>query len=91
MEDVVEKFNKLNQTGDIEDFLRKFEDLKAQMIMWNPTLNESHFLSSFIGGLKEEIKFLVKMFKPTSLSFAIQQARMQEKAIEAALKKHRAS
>lgn len=33
MEDVVEKFNKLNQTGDIEDFLRKFEDLKAQMIM----------------------------------------------------------
>nr|XP_025884730.1 uncharacterized protein LOC112940684 [Solanum lycopersicum] len=30
------------------------------------------------------------MFKPTSFSFAIQQARMQEKAIEAALKKHRA-
>lgn len=61
------------------------------MIMSNPTVNESHFLSSFIGGHKEEIKFAMKMFKTTTLSFAIQQARMQEKAIEAALKKHRAS
>ncbi|KAF3629826.1 hypothetical protein T459_22842 [Capsicum annuum] len=37
--------------------------------------------------LKEEIKFTVKMFRPATLSFTIKQARMQEKAIEAALKK----
>ena len=48
------------------------------MIMSNPTVNESHFLSSFIGGHKEEIKFAMKMFKTTTLSFAIQQARMQK-------------
>lgn len=33
MEDVVEEFNKLNQTGGVEEFFRKFEDLMAQMIM----------------------------------------------------------
>lgn len=30
------------------------------MIIRNLTLNEAHFLSSFIGALKEEIKFGLK-------------------------------
>ncbi|KAH0748997.1 hypothetical protein KY290_028229 [Solanum tuberosum] len=33
MEDVVEEFNKLEQTGSVGEFLVKFEDLKAQMII----------------------------------------------------------
>ena len=37
--------------------------------------------------LKKEIKYAIKIFKLITLSFAIKQARMQEKAIEAALKK----
>lgn len=89
MEDIVEEFNKLTQTGTVDELLARFEDLKAQMIMSNPTLNESHFLSSFMGALREEIKFAVKMFKPATLSVAIEQARLQEKAIEAVQKKTR--
>lgn len=82
MEDRVEEFNRLTQTGSVEEFLGKFEDLKAQMIMRNPSLNESHFLSSFVGTLKEEIKNGVKMFKPGTLSLAIYQARMQDEAVD---------
>nr|XP_009802879.1 PREDICTED: uncharacterized protein LOC104248335 [Nicotiana sylvestris] len=89
MDDVVEEFNKLSQLGSVDEFLSRFEDLKAQMIIRNPALNEDHFLSSFVGALKEEIRFSVKLFKPRTLSFAIQQARMQEKAIEAAQKKQK--
>ncbi|XP_060190417.1 uncharacterized protein LOC132619575 [Lycium barbarum] len=89
-EDIVEEFNKLSQDGTVDEFLGKFEDLKAQMLVRNPLLDESHFISSFIGALKEEIKFGVKMFKPDTLKFAIEQARMQEKAIEAALKREQA-
>lgn len=84
MEDIVEEFNKLSQVGTIDEFLVKFEDMKAQMLIRNPLLDESHFISSFIGALKEEIRCGVKLFKPTTLKFAIKQARLQEMAIEAA-------
>ena len=55
---------------------------KAQMLMRNPYLNDAHFLSSFVGELKKGIRFVVNMFKPTTLKLAIEKARMQEKAIE---------
>ncbi|KAF3649019.1 hypothetical protein FXO38_17877 [Capsicum annuum] len=91
VEDVVEEFNKLSQTGTIDEFLGRFEDLKAQMLIRNPALNEAHFLSSFIGALKEEIRFAIKMFKPTTLKGAIEKARMQEMAIEAALRRNKSA
>lgn len=78
----MEEFNNLRQSGTVDEFLVKFEDLKAQILLRNPQPNESHLLSSFLGALKEEIKFAVKMFKPPTLKLAIEKARMQEKAIE---------
>ncbi|KAH0720051.1 hypothetical protein KY290_006530 [Solanum tuberosum] len=71
MEDVVEVFNKLNQTGSVDEYLGRFEDLKAEMLIRNLALNEAHFLSSFMGGLKEEIKYAIKMFKPTTLALQL--------------------
>lgn len=88
-EDRVEEFNRLTQTGSVKELLSKFENLKAQMIMTNPTLNESHFLCSFVGTLKEEIKYAVKMFKLATFSFIIEQARMQENALEAVQKREK--
>ncbi|KAH0748079.1 hypothetical protein KY290_027311 [Solanum tuberosum] len=89
VEDVVEEFNKLSQVGSVDEFLGKFEDLKAQMLIRNPALNEAHFLSSFIGALKEEIRFAVKLFKPITLKIAIEKARMQELAIKAAQRRNK--
>ncbi|KAH0658678.1 hypothetical protein KY285_027216 [Solanum tuberosum] len=40
-----------------------------------------------MGALKQEIRLAVKMFKPTTLSYSIQHARMHDKAIEATQKK----
>lgn len=38
VEDVVEEFNKLQNTGTIDEFFGKFEDLKAHMLIRNPIL-----------------------------------------------------
>ncbi|XP_009786104.1 uncharacterized protein [Nicotiana sylvestris] len=57
------------------------------MLIRNLNLDESHFISSFIGALNEEIRFGMKLFKPITLRFAVEQGRLQEKAIEAALKR----
>lgn len=84
VENVVEEFNKLSQERTVVEFLENFEDLKAQMLIRNPALNKAHFLSSFIGALKEEIRYAINLFKPTTMKVAIENARMQELAIEAA-------
>uniref|UniRef100_A0A3Q7FBT5 Retrotransposon gag domain-containing protein n=1 Tax=Solanum lycopersicum TaxID=4081 RepID=A0A3Q7FBT5_SOLLC len=71
--DVVEEFNKLQQIGTVDEFIWRFEDLKARMLIRNP----------------EEIRFEVKMFKPRTLKEAVEKARMKEMAIEAARRRNR--
>ncbi|XP_048503129.1 uncharacterized protein LOC125498867 [Beta vulgaris subsp. vulgaris] len=79
---VVEEFNKLNQTGTIDDYLDAFENLKGLMLQRNPLLPEQYFLDSFIGGLKPNLKPFVKAFKPTSLNAAVEYARLQHESIQ---------
>lgn len=81
------EFDTLTQEGSDDDYLEEFETLRTQMLDGNSFLNEAYFLSSFIKGLKVEIKIYVKLVRPTILSQAIEQARIQEKAIESSLKK----
>ena len=80
---VVEDFNKLQQTGTVDDYLAKFEELKSLLLLKTPTMPDTHLLDSFIGGLKPAIKPLVKAFKPLTLSQAIEQAQLQEEHVQA--------
>ena len=48
---VVEDFNKLTQTGSIDQYLERFEDLKSLMLLKNPSLPPDYFVDSFVGGL----------------------------------------
>lgn len=59
------------------------------MIKFNPGLTESYFISSFVSGLKEEIRPLIKIFKPTSLDQGFEQAKLQKQFVQAILKKQR--
>ena len=47
---VVEDFNKLSQVRSLDDYLAKFKELKALLLLRTPTMPESYFLKSFIGG-----------------------------------------
>ena len=61
MADVVEDFNKLRQLGMILEYQVRFEELKALMLIHNPYLTEAYFVSSFISGLSEELRPMVKV------------------------------
>ncbi|XP_026459437.1 uncharacterized protein LOC113360105 [Papaver somniferum] len=88
-DDVVGEFNKLNQLGSILDYQEVFEELKALMLAKNPHLTEAYFTSSFISGLKDELRLHVQMFSPKSLSNAVYLARMQEALLENAPRKQK--
>ncbi|XP_027150132.1 uncharacterized protein LOC113750340 [Coffea eugenioides] len=80
--DIIEEFNKLQQEGSVEEYQERFEELKPLMLARNSNLDESYFTSSFISGLKEEIKPMVKMLRPTTLSEAFEISLWQERNIK---------
>ncbi|XP_056698524.1 uncharacterized protein [Spinacia oleracea] len=82
-QNVVENFNKLQQTGLLEDYVDEFENLRSIMMMNNHILPETYLLESFVGGLKAAVKPFVKAFKPDSISEAIDLARLQEENLVA--------
>ncbi|XP_017221614.1 uncharacterized protein LOC108198371 [Daucus carota subsp. sativus] len=86
--DFQEEFNKLSQTGNLMEYVEKFEELKALILYRNPNLGEGYFVSSFISGLKIELKPMVRLMKPQTLMHAIEVAQFQEQTIEVILKKH---
>jgi hypothetical protein len=72
---IVEEFNKLAQEGGIEEYVERFEELKSLMHSLNSLLLESYYISSFISGLKEDIKPMLKILKPRTLMTAFDQAK----------------
>nr|XP_027122265.1 uncharacterized protein LOC113739231 [Coffea arabica] len=80
--DIIEEFNKLQQEGSVEEYQERFEELKPLMLDKNKNLDESYFTSSFISGLKEEIKPMVKMLRPATLSEAFEISLWQESNIK---------
>ncbi|KAL4297353.1 hypothetical protein GQ457_12G009450 [Hibiscus cannabinus] len=80
--DIIEEFNKLTQTGSVEQYQEKFEELPPFMLLHNSSLGDVYFLSSFISGLKEEIRHRIKVQQPSSLSAAFRQAKLIELSLE---------
>ncbi|KAK9715885.1 hypothetical protein RND81_06G196600 [Saponaria officinalis] len=80
---IVEKFNRLQQTVYLDSYIDEFEGLKGVMLLRNPSLPDAFFLDSFIGSLKSSLKSFVKAFKPTCMAEAIEYARLQEESLAA--------
>jgi len=89
MLDVVEEFDKLRQGGSIQAYQQIFEELKALMLISNPTLTKGYFVSSFISELNEEIHPTIKMFQLKTIQQATECAKLQELTVEALVKKQK--
>jgi hypothetical protein len=76
-DDPMETLTKLKQVGLLEDYKTQFENLAIKV----HGLPETHKLSCFLGGLKDEIRLPVRMFNPKSLVDAYSLARIQEEYV----------
>lgn len=83
------EFKKIEQKGTIDEYLEKFEDLKAWVLIRNPTIPEEFFLEFFVEGLKEEIRHTEKMLNPFSLSQTVDKAINQENLLNALSRKEK--
>ncbi|XP_038998743.1 uncharacterized protein LOC120124050 [Hibiscus syriacus] len=77
--------------GSVEEYQEKFEELRPYLLQQHMHLGEDYFVSSFISGLKEELKHKVKVLEPRNLSEAYRQAKLYELANEMEGKKYKYS
>lgn len=54
--DMIEEFSKVKQNGNVEKYIDKFEELKAEVIGHMPQATEQYYISVFVTGLKEELR-----------------------------------
>jgi hypothetical protein len=76
-DDPVGAFTKLHQTSTVDEYQSQFEVLSNRI----PGLTEDFRVSSFVSGLKEEVRLMVTMLKPETLPKAFGLARLQEQEI----------
>jgi len=76
-DDPAEAFTKLQQASTVDEYQSEFEVLSNRI----PGLPEEFRVSSFVSGLKEEVRIMVSMFKPTTLPDAFELARLQEQEV----------
>ncbi|KAK6150337.1 hypothetical protein DH2020_015269 [Rehmannia glutinosa] len=85
---IIGEFNKLKHTGSYAEYVDKFEELQACMLMLNKgNYTEEYFVASFISGLSEESQAFINMFEPTTLQQTIELGRKQLCTMEAITKK----
>ena len=66
----------------MREYQEQFEELKPLMLIKNRNLDEHYFISSFISGLKEEIKPMLRMLKPATLTEAFELSQWQEYSLK---------
>ena len=77
-EDFDEALAKLQQTGTVREYQTQIEQLATRVQDWP----EKALVGSYIGGLKEEIRSEVKLFRPTSLLHAASLAKLHEEKLQ---------
>ncbi|XP_077242441.1 uncharacterized protein LOC143882949 [Tasmannia lanceolata] len=87
LEDFTGALTNLQQETTVKDYQEQFEELAAR----TKGLRDEFFISCFTSGLKEEIRSVVQLFKPSTISQASGMARLQEENAEAMSRRSRAA
>ncbi|KAM0908783.1 hypothetical protein ACQ4PT_015259 [Festuca glaucescens] len=67
----------LRQVGTVSEYWHKFARLR-QLLLYNPHLDEGHFVDEFIAGLREDIRSAIWLHRPQDLETARLLALLQE-------------
>lgn len=83
----MESLTKLRQTSNVVAYKGRFEALSNKI----KGLSDSHKLSCFLSGLKDEVRLPVKMLHPKNLNEAFGLAKIQEEYLNSSRKSQRSS
>ncbi|XP_057770821.1 uncharacterized protein LOC130990618 [Salvia miltiorrhiza] len=85
---IVMEFKNLKQTGTYEEYVEKFEELRACLLLSNSmSYSEEYFIASFISGMSEELQGFMLLFKPKTLVEAVEMGYKQISTLDAIAKR----
>ncbi|KAK3135672.1 hypothetical protein QOZ80_5BG0422000 [Eleusine coracana subsp. coracana] len=88
-ESLIRQLFHIKQTGTIADYVESFSALVDQLAAYEPTADPLYYTMRFVDGLKEDIKSVVMVQRPSDLDTACALAIVQEEALESRRKEHR--
>lgn len=62
--DLIEEFGRITQTSSVEEYIDKYQELRSIIMNQMSQVTMQYYVSVFVNGLKEELIYLVKMFRP---------------------------
>jgi hypothetical protein len=71
----------LKQRGTVEEYRREFNQLVYQLRLYEPAVSETMLVTRFVMGLKEELKPVVEIQLPNTVSEAAAYAKVQEEIL----------
>lgn len=71
----------LKQKGTVDEYMREFNQLVYQLRLYEPSVSETILVTPFILGLKDELKPVVEIQLPSTVSEAAAYAKMQEEIL----------
>lgn len=65
------------------DYHSRFEEISHGILLYNPSYDDTFFVTQFLGGLKEEIRAAIALHRPKTVQDASELALLQELELEA--------
>jgi hypothetical protein len=83
-----EEMKLLFQTGTVMEYMHKFELIQARLQVDFPYLPQSHYVTTFVSELRDDIKHLVLAKYPTELLEAFEMAKHMEIVLDYHVKRN---
>jgi hypothetical protein len=79
---IMDSFFAHKQTGSVDEYARKFEELMHKILLYNHSYDETFFVRRFLAGLKSDIRKAIKLHNPSTVDLAFSMAQTQEALID---------
>jgi hypothetical protein len=64
------QLDSLKQAGSVQQYQMKFEELAHGILLYNPSYDDTFFVTRFLGGLREEIRSTFALHRPKTVQAA---------------------
>jgi hypothetical protein len=72
----------LKQTGTVEDYTTQFQALQFEVTMHSSNIDELFFATTYVNGLKDDVRVVVEPHVPTNVRRAATIAKIQQRQLE---------
>jgi len=75
------QLDSLKQTGSMTEYYEQFEHLSHSILLYNSSYDDTYFVTRFLGGLRDDIRSIIALHRPSSVDTASALAILQEEEL----------